>query len=129
MRNIHGGKFMRIVSTDALRSNIKTETANMAVKMSTLENEKTIRPQNEVQIDKKPIDKELLEEAVEKFNKAVAAYNRECKISIHEKTGNIMVKIIDTETKEIVREIPPERILDIVAKMWEIAGILIDERR
>jgi len=29
----------------------------------------------------------------------------------------------------MIREIPPEKILDLVAKMWEMAGILIDEKR
>jgi flagellar protein FlaG len=40
-----------------------------------------------------------------------------------------MVKVIDNETQEVIQEIPPEKILDMVAKMWEVAGILVDERR
>lgn len=48
--------------------------------------------------------------------------------SIHEGTEAVMVKVIDTETDEIIREIPPEKILDMVAKMWELAGILVDKR-
>ena len=39
-----------------------------------------------------------------------------------------MVKVINSETNEVIREIPPEKILDLVAKMWELAGILVDER-
>jgi flagellar protein FlaG len=49
--------------------------------------------------------------------------------SIHEKTKEIMVKVINSDTKEVIREIPQEKILDMVAKMWEMAGILVDERR
>lgn len=48
--------------------------------------------------------------------------------SIHEGTEAVMVKVINTETDEIIREIPPEEILDMVAKMWELAGILVDKR-
>jgi flagellar protein FlaG len=40
-----------------------------------------------------------------------------------------MVKVIDAETDEIIREIPPEKILDMVAMMWEMVGIIVDERR
>jgi flagellar protein FlaG len=29
---------------------------------------------------------------------------------------------------EVIREIPPEKILDMVAKMMELAGILVDEK-
>ena len=40
-----------------------------------------------------------------------------------------MVKVVDTETKEVVREIPSEKILDILANILEMAGLLVDERR
>jgi flagellar protein FlaG len=40
-----------------------------------------------------------------------------------------MVKVIDIETKDVIKEFPPEKILDMVAKMWEVAGIMVDERR
>ncbi|MDP3051106.1 MAG: flagellar protein FlaG, partial [Eubacteriales bacterium] len=41
----------------------------------------------------------------------------------------IIVRIIDAETEEVVKEIPPEEILDLIAKLWEMAGIVVDERR
>jgi flagellar protein FlaG len=40
-----------------------------------------------------------------------------------------MVKVVDTETQEVIREIPSEKILDMVANILEMAGILVDERR
>jgi flagellar protein FlaG len=49
-------------------------------------------------------------------------------ISIHDKTHDIMVKVLNKDTGEIIREIPPEKTLDLVAKMMELAGILVDER-
>ncbi len=39
-----------------------------------------------------------------------------------------MVKVIDVTTDEIIREIPPEKILDLVAAIWEVSGIIVDER-
>jgi len=68
-------------------------------------------------------------EAIEKANKAITVTRTQMEFSIHEKTKEIMVKVINTDTKEIIREIPPEKVLDMVAKMWEMAGILVDERR
>ena len=47
---------------------------------------------------------------------------------IHERTGRIMVKLVNKETDEIVKEIPPEKILDLVASIWDLVGILVDER-
>ncbi|MCM3174161.1 flagellar protein FlaG [Paenibacillus sp. MER 99-2] len=49
-------------------------------------------------------------------------------ISVHEKTHDIMVKVLNRDTGELIREIPPEKTLDLVAKMMEIAGILVDEK-
>jgi uncharacterized FlaG/YvyC family protein len=48
--------------------------------------------------------------------------------TIH-KPDDIIVKIIDTDTKEVIREIPSEKILDMFANMLELAGLLVDERR
>lgn len=49
-------------------------------------------------------------------------------ISIHEKTHEIMVKVLNKDTGELIREVPPEKTLDLVANMMEIAGILVDEK-
>lgn len=67
-------------------------------------------------------------EAIEHANNAFRIVNTRFEFSIHEETKAIMVKVIDEDTQELIREIPPERILDLVAKMWELAGIILDER-
>lgn len=68
-------------------------------------------------------------DAIQKANKAISISNRRFEYSIHEETKQIMVKVIDSKTNKVVREIPPEKILDMVAKMWEMNGIIVDERR
>lgn len=55
--------------------------------------------------------------------------NSEAVFGIHEKTNRVTIKIIDKDTKEVIKEVPPEKTLDMIAKVWELAGILIDERR
>lgn len=75
------------------------------------------------------IDEEQVIKAIESANKDLVLHNTQLEFSIHEKTKQIMVKVLNTETKEVIREIPPEKILDMVAKLWEMAGILVDERR
>ncbi|NLO89742.1 MAG: flagellar protein FlaG [Clostridia bacterium] len=66
--------------------------------------------------------------AIEQANEAFRIVNTRFEFSIHEGTKEIMVKIIDEETEEVIREIPPEKILDLIAMIWELAGILVDER-
>ncbi len=71
---------------------------------------------------------EHLKEAVAKFNKSLTA-NTEAVFGIHEKTQRVVIKIIDKDTKKVIREFPPEKTLDMLAKMWEMAGILVDEKK
>ncbi|MGI6776702.1 MAG: flagellar protein FlaG [Acetivibrionales bacterium] len=76
-----------------------------------------------------PVSEKVVIDAIEKANKAIIGANRKFEFSIHEVTKEIMVKVINSETNEVIREIPPEKILDMIAKIWEMAGILVDERR
>ena len=39
------------------------------------------------------------------------------------------IKIIDKDTKKVLKEIPPEKTLDMIAKVWELAGLMVDEKR
>ena len=39
------------------------------------------------------------------------------------------IKVIDRESKKVIKELPPEKTLDMIAKAWELAGIMVDERR
>jgi len=77
--------------------------------------------------DKKYTEEELIN-SIESANKELIVYNRKFEFSIHEKTKHIMVKVIDVATDEVIREIPPEKILDLVASLWEISGLIVDER-
>ncbi|MDK2807595.1 MAG: flagellar protein FlaG [Clostridiales bacterium] len=55
--------------------------------------------------------------------------NTSLEFAYHEPTKRVSIKVIDKDTKEVVREIPPEKSLDMLQKMWELAGILVDEKR
>ncbi len=75
------------------------------------------------------ISERMVINAIEKTNKLMMPANRELEFSVHEKTKQIMVKVLDSSTKEVIREIPSEKILDMVANALEMAGILVDEKR
>lgn len=47
----------------------------------------------------------------------------------HEATKRVSITVYDKDTKEIIREIPPEKSLDMLEKMWELAGMVVDDRR
>ena len=70
-----------------------------------------------------------LKKAIEEMNRKISNTNEEAVFGVHEETNRIMIKIVDKDTKEIIKEFPPEKTLDMIAKVWEMAGILVDEKR
>jgi len=71
--------------------------------------------------------REMLHKAVEDLNKKMT--NSEVQYGFHDATNRVTIKIIDKDTKEVIKELPPEKTLDLIAKAWELAGIMVDERR
>ncbi len=66
---------------------------------------------------------------MENANKKIFGNNKEFKFSMHEETKQIMIKVIDKATQEVIKEFPSEKILDMVASMCEASGLFIDETR
>lgn len=79
-------------------------------------------------------DKKLDEKEKEQIKKAVSEINKhangtEAIFGIHDKTNRVTIKIVDRDTKKVIKEFPPEETLDMIAKVWELAGILVDEKK
>ena len=73
-----------------------------------------------------PSTTDKIKKAVENLNKNLT--HSEAIFGIHDATNRVTIKIVDKETKEVIKEIPPEKTLDMIAKAWELAGILVDEK-
>lgn len=69
---------------------------------------------------------EKVKKAVEQLNKNMP--HSEAVFGIHDDTNRVMIKIVDKDTKEVIKEFPPEETLDMIAKVWELAGLLVDEK-
>lgn len=74
------------------------------------------------------ITKEELEATVEKANQFLLGLKTQFDFKIHEGTGRTVVRLIDKQTEEVVKEIPPEKMLDVLESIWDSAGILVDRR-
>lgn len=68
-----------------------------------------------------------LKKAVEDINKK--SPNTEAVFGYHEGTKRVTIKIVDKETKEVKKEYPAEETLDLIQKAWEMAGLMVDEKR
>ncbi|MDR2693744.1 MAG: flagellar protein FlaG [Chitinispirillales bacterium] len=69
-----------------------------------------------------------MDESIKQANKSLASYDRQIEREIHSVTKVLMYKIRDTKTNEVIAEYPPRKIQDMIAKMWELAGLFIDQK-
>lgn len=80
-----------------------------------------------------PVDRATVTQAVEKINEFIQVVQRDLRFSVDEATGRTVITVLDAETQEIIRQIPPEEALSIVENIEqnfknnieEIKGMLL----
>jgi len=107
----------------AVSATPKVDETTAAVAKSAESNAQGDSKQN----DNAQTDSESVKRAVEDMNRKMV--NSEAVFGIHEGTNRVTIKIVDKQTKEVIKELPPEKTLDMIAKVWEMAGLLVDEKR
>ncbi len=90
--------------------------------------QKTGQEQNQGQRDPN-VTEQHVKSAISQVNSRMKQFRTRCEFSYHEVTNRVSIKVLDRDTEEVIREIPPEEALEMIEKMWELAGLLIDEKR
>lgn len=103
-------------------SSTGAQTQNVKVQDFSLKNE-----------DAKAVNNVKPEVTNEQIKKAVSDLNRKmsstsCQFGINDATNRVTIKIIDNETKDVIKEYPAEETLEMIEKAWELAGIMVDEK-
>ena len=109
-------------STDGESSKKQVEIAkgsDESVTLSIMADDQLVDDQKNVNLDRL---KKVMEQAI------AAMPHSDAKFGIHDKTNRIIIKLVDRETQEVIKEIPPEKTLDLLAKRMELAGVLVDQR-
>ena len=73
-------------------------------------------------------DNARIKKAINEISKKMSS-NAEAVFGIHEKTNRVTIKMVDKDTRKVIKEFPPDETLDMIAKVWEIAGLMVDEKR
>lgn len=69
-----------------------------------------------------------IKNAVGKINKLLEGEGTHLQYEKHEVLNQMIIKVISNNTYQVIEEIPSRKILDMVAKMCEMAGILVDKK-
>ena len=70
---------------------------------------------------------ESARQAAQTYNKLTE--NTKAVFGMNEATNRVTIKIVDKDTEEVIKEFPAEKTLDMIARVWEMAGIMVDEKR
>jgi flagellar protein FlaG len=75
------------------------------------------------------ITEKELKNAVDKLNKFLEDNKTHAEYEYHDTfKHDLMIRIVDNESGKVIQEVPPRKILDMVSKMLEIVGVLIDKK-
>lgn len=73
-------------------------------------------------------NKATLEKAITGLNEFLEPLRTSARFQLHEKLNRYYVSVINTDTDEVIKEIPPKKMLDMYAEIAEFMGILMDEK-
>ena len=73
------------------------------------------------------VDLEDLHKLVDDIETVARSFRRNLSFSVDEELGRTVVKVMDAETEELIREIPPDYMLELARNIERIRGILFDE--
>ena len=71
---------------------------------------------------------DIINKTVEKLNEKMDMLQTSLKIEVDEDTGIQVVKIVNDETKEVIKQLPPETMLKIAKYIDEITGLLFEKK-
>ncbi|WP_369018110.1 flagellar protein FlaG [Thermatribacter velox] len=113
----------RLIDTqDVLDKASSLEKTQVALEVAFLQ-----KKNQEASVEK--VDFNKLQEIIDALNQFMRTLDIELRFQIHEPTHEVIARLINKETGEVIREIPPEKFLDMLAKLQELAGLFVDELR
>jgi flagellar protein FlaG len=125
LKNVNGQQTENLlkVSGDASSSKTKqaTQVTSQTVVVNANQNSADARKQREEQA-------QALKEKVAELNNYVQHLNRKLQFSVDDTSGDTIVKVIDSDTDELIRQIPEEKLLEVKNALEEYRGILFETK-
>lgn len=79
-------------------------------------------------VEEDSLSDDVLDKAVKQANQTLKMFDRKIERTVHEVTKVVIYTLRDTKTNEVIAEFPPKKIQDMIAKMWELAGVFVDKK-
>lgn len=85
-----------------------------------------VLPTGDMQPQPKVINREELAASVSRLNDHARAINRDLQFTVDEELNKVIVKVYNSETRELIRQIPSEEALAIARHLARDEGIILD---
>ena len=110
-------------------SNFASVSADLEKTYKAPENSKVPKPaEASNSLSKEENGEKEVKNAVTKINKFLDGEGIHLQYEKHDVLNQMIIKVIDNKTNVVINEMPSKKILDMVAKMCEMAGILVDKK-
>jgi flagellar protein FlaG len=120
VRSVGQGGQQKLEAGGGLEKNVQISNSGASEKIKVDDNRN---------IGNKDIKEKDLRDAVDKLNKFLEDNGTRAEYEYHDKLKHdLMIRIVDVKSGEVVQEVPPKKILDMVAKMMEMVGVLFDKK-
>ena len=80
---------------------------------------------SEDQVKRNEPDQAVVNQAVQNLNDYVQNIERNLEFTVDENSGNTVISVIDPQTEEVIRQIPPEKVVSAVENLQRIEGLLL----
>lgn len=92
------------------------------------QNDKSTVEQQTVQAEEQTVSIEKIQQAVDSLNEFLEINNSSSRFLFHEGLNRYFVQVVNTKTDEVVKEIPPKKLLDAFYEMQKLVGMIVDEK-
>ncbi|KAA1162249.1 flagellar protein FlaG [Pseudoalteromonas distincta] len=108
-----------------------TERAVDDVKQADTQNQQRLQQnqyeKNNQEVTAQPLEREQLEKMAQQLQDFMGEMNRSLQFKVDEDSGRDVIKVLDKDSGEVIKQYPSEEVLSLVSKLSESAGILIDQ--
>lgn len=77
---------------------------------------------------KESVSASSLKEATQKINQTMSMMSNNLQFTVDDETGLDVVKVVDVETKEVIRQFPSEEVLAIAKALDQLQGLLVRDK-
>ena len=108
-----------------------TEHAVDDVKQADTQNQQRLQQnqyeKNNQEVTAQPLEREQLEKMAQQLQEFMGEMNRSLQFQVDQDSGRDVIKVLDKNSGELIKQYPSEEVLSLVSKLSETAGILIDQ--